>query len=97
VARDTRVRWALEEVGLAYDVRLVSSARSRSPRTLSHSSSRCLAVASFARALEVAIQAGDQVGAMRLVKELRAGVESGRSAELPHLGASGEPRGQRLA
>ena len=32
LARDTRVRWALEEVGQPYEVRLVSFRRRRSPR-----------------------------------------------------------------
>ncbi len=34
LARDTRVRWALEEVGLAYDVRLVSFAAMKAPAHL---------------------------------------------------------------
>ena len=33
LARDTRVRWALEEVGQPYEVRLVSLRRRRNPRT----------------------------------------------------------------
>ena len=31
LARDTRVRWALEEVGQPYEVRLVSSAAMKAP------------------------------------------------------------------
>jgi glutathione S-transferase len=34
LARDTRVRWALEEVGLAYEVRLVSFAEMKEPAHL---------------------------------------------------------------
>jgi hypothetical protein len=34
LARDTRVRWALEEVGQSYEVRLVSRAFSTSSRNL---------------------------------------------------------------
>ena len=34
LARDTRVRWALEEVGQAYDVRLVSFAAMKEPAHL---------------------------------------------------------------
>src|ERR1700761_9361071 len=34
LARDTRVRWALEEAGLAYDVRLVSFAAMKEPAHL---------------------------------------------------------------
>lgn len=35
LARDTRVRWAFEEVGQAYDVRLVSFAEMKEPAHLS--------------------------------------------------------------
>src|SRR5678809_1294770 len=34
LARDTRVRWALEEVGLPYEVRLVSFAQMKQPQHL---------------------------------------------------------------
>ena len=34
LARDTRVRWALEEVGQAYDVRLLSFAQMKEPAHL---------------------------------------------------------------
>jgi glutathione S-transferase len=40
LARDMRVRWALEEVGQPYDVRLVSFAEMKEPRAYRASSVR---------------------------------------------------------
>ena len=36
LARDTRVRWALEEVGQAYEVRLLSFSAMKAPAHLAH-------------------------------------------------------------
>ena len=40
LARDTRIRWALEEVGQHYEVRLVSFAAMKEPAHLAHETSR---------------------------------------------------------